>query len=127
MKRAELIEYVRLDLEQAEEDSRREDGTPWTWIDAAVSAIRDNLQTLDLGPQETLSLLQLLDESKLSAMILALLGGSQAGSNSESLPSIATSGPSNSFTSSSDSPLTTTETLMSRTTGSTLKPLALKK
>ncbi|MDB4810106.1 helix-turn-helix domain-containing protein [bacterium] len=68
MNRAELIEYVRLEIEQAEEDAKREDGTPWTWIDAAVSVIRDNLKALNLGPQEALSLLQMIDESKLSAM-----------------------------------------------------------
>ena len=68
MNRAELIEYVQLELEQAEGDSQREDGTPYLWLDAAAAVIRDNLQTLNLKPQETLSLLQILDTNKVSAI-----------------------------------------------------------
>ena len=68
MNRAELIEYVRLELEDFWDALPELEGGAYAFLDNAILIVRDELQTLDLGPQETLSLLQMMSEDKLSAM-----------------------------------------------------------
>ncbi|MGC6551566.1 MAG: hypothetical protein ACON5D_19620 [Rubripirellula sp.] len=57
MQRAELIEYVRLELEDFWDALPELEGGAYAFLDNAILIVRDELQTLDLGPQETLSLL----------------------------------------------------------------------
>lgn len=68
MQRAELIEYVRLELEGFWDALPELEGGAYAFLDNAILIVRDELQTLDLGPQETLSLLQMMSEDKLSSL-----------------------------------------------------------
>ena len=68
MQRAELIEYVRLELEDFWDALPELEGGAYAFLDNAILIVRDELQTLDLEPQGTLSLLQMMSEDKLSSL-----------------------------------------------------------
>lgn len=68
MQRSELIEYARLALEDFWAVLPELEGGAYAFLDDAALQVSGSLETLDLKPQEALSLLQMLDVNKLSGI-----------------------------------------------------------
>ena len=61
MNRDEIIEFVRLSIEDFEETFDEIEGAAYSFLDGAALMAKDNLQMLTESPQEAAGLLQMLE------------------------------------------------------------------